>query len=113
MSGGWHYPAGAEHDPRAHWNQKSARCEDCGDDAEDCICCGNCKNTADMCKCKTCDRCELRLDVKVGGYPECMCLDAEEAPEAFDGEPEPADDQGAQGDGFVPFEDFAMQRVGP
>ena len=34
---GWHYPAGAEHDPRAPWNQDEDEiaCWGCGKPAED------------------------------------------------------------------------------
>jgi len=35
---GWHYPAGAEHDPNAPWNQPIPKCEECKHDADDCVC---------------------------------------------------------------------------
>ena len=35
---GWDYPAGAENDPRAPWNQPEPICDQCGCDEEDCEC---------------------------------------------------------------------------
>jgi hypothetical protein len=35
---GWNYPAGAENDPRAPWNQVDEKCEECGLVLDDCTC---------------------------------------------------------------------------
>lgn len=35
---GWDYPAGAENDPRAPWNQVDPKCERCGLVEDDCTC---------------------------------------------------------------------------
>jgi hypothetical protein len=35
---GWHYPAGAENDPRAPWNQVEPHCEHCERLESECVC---------------------------------------------------------------------------
>jgi hypothetical protein len=35
---GWHYPAGAEYDPCAPYNEKPQICANCGNDFSDCTC---------------------------------------------------------------------------
>lgn len=59
---GWNYPAGAENDPRAPWNQVDPPCEVCGKHTDDCIC-------------PTCDVCGET------GRPECYRTDEPEPDE--------------------------------
>ena len=46
---GWSYPAGAENDPNAPWNQEEGPCEICGRFSVDCICpeCPTCECVGD------------------------------------------------------------------
>lgn len=46
---GWSYPPGAEHDPRAPWNQKPLYCKQCGEEADVCECvCPRCQNEGEI-----------------------------------------------------------------
>mgnify|MGYP003136132175 CR=1 FL=1 len=51
---GWSYPAGAENDPNAPYNQVDYECSYCGLDTDECTCefCRHCGNLEDSCSCE-------------------------------------------------------------
>lgn len=63
---GWNYPAGAENDPNAPWNQPDPRCEVCGEYEDNCECpeCPKCGEHGNL-------KCEVNEDIENKACPDC------------------------------------------
>jgi hypothetical protein len=55
---GWDYPAGAENDPNAPWNEEEVPCEQCGHTG---------------CECLVCMACDMPAETLINGIcPDCV-----------------------------------------
>ena len=82
---GWSYPAGAENDPNAPWNQPDPQCEVCGEWCGDCQCpeCPKCGEAGNL-KCEVNENIENKACEECGAPPSAKncCPDPDEGREA-------------------------------